>query len=126
MRIISTVICLIVFFISSCKHEKAGGPAAAPPREYSVTTVKPETVTIHQDFPATIEGQQVVEIRPMISGYLDAIYVNEGDHVKQGQLLFKIRNPMYEQQVLTAKASINRAEADVNTADMEIEKIRPL
>jgi membrane fusion protein (multidrug efflux system) len=126
MRIISTIICLIVFFISSCKHEKAGGPAAAPPQEYSVTTVKPETVTIHQDFPATIEGQQVVEIRPMISGYLDAIYVNEGDHVKKGQLLFKIRNPMYEQQVLTAKASINRAEADVNTADMEIEKIRPL
>jgi membrane fusion protein (multidrug efflux system) len=35
-------------------------------------------------------------------------------------------NPMYEQQVITAKASINRAEADVNTADMEIEKIRPL
>jgi membrane fusion protein (multidrug efflux system) len=33
---------------------------------------------------------------------------------------------MYEQQVITAKASINRAEADVNTADMEIEKIRPL
>ena len=54
------------------------------------------------------------------------IFVNEGDHVKKGQLLFKIKNPMYEQQVITARASINRAEADVNTADMEIEKIRPL
>ena len=126
MRIISAVICITVFFITSCKHENAGGPAAEAPREYSVTTVSPETVTIHQDFPATIEGQQVVEIRPMISGYLEGIYANEGDHVKKGQLLFKIRNPMYEQQVITAKASINRAEADVNTADMEIEKIRPL
>ena len=62
----------------------------------------------------------------MISGYLQDIFVNEGDHVKKGQLLFKIKNPMYEQQVITARASINRAEADVNTADMEIEKIRPL
>jgi membrane fusion protein (multidrug efflux system) len=125
MRIISIVIYLTAFLITSCK-QKTDGPAAEAPREYSVTTMSPETVTIHQDFPATIEGQQVVEIRPMISGYLDAIYVNEGDHVKKGQLLFKIRNPMYEQQVITAKASINRAEADVNTADMEIEKIRPL
>jgi membrane fusion protein (multidrug efflux system) len=33
---------------------------------------------------------------------------------------------MYEQQVITARASISRAEADVNTANMEIEKIRPL
>jgi membrane fusion protein (multidrug efflux system) len=126
MRIISIVIYLTAFFITSCKHENTGGPAAVAPREYQVTTVSPETVTIHQDFPATIEGQQVIEIRPMISGYLQDIYVNEGDHVKKGQLLYKIRNPMYEQQVITAKASINRAEADINTAKMEIEKIRPL
>jgi membrane fusion protein, multidrug efflux system len=126
MRITSSVILLTVFLITSCKHEKAGGPSAEMPREYAVTTVNPKTVTIHQDFPATIEGQQVIEIRPMISGYLAGIFVNEGDHVKKGQLLFKIKNPMYEQQVITARASINRAEAAVNTADMEIEKIRPL
>jgi membrane fusion protein, multidrug efflux system len=126
MRIILPIIYLTLFLFASCKNQKTVDPPATALREYQVTTVSPETVTIHQDFPATIEGQQVVEIRPMISGYLDGIYVNEGDHVKKGQLLFKIRNPMYEQQVITAKASINRAEADVNTADMEIEKIRPL
>jgi membrane fusion protein (multidrug efflux system) len=126
MRFSSSVILLTPFFIASCIHEKPGGHVAEMPREYAVTTVKPITVTIHQDFPATIEGQQVIEIRPMISGYLQDIFVNEGDHVKKGQLLFKIKNPMYEQQVITARASINRAEADVHTADMEIEKIRPL
>jgi membrane fusion protein (multidrug efflux system) len=125
MRIAYSVMFVTVFFISSCKNEKSG-PTAEILREYAVTTVKPVTVTIHQDFPATIEGQQVIEIRPMISGYLQDIFVNEGDHVKKGQLLFKIKNPMYEQQVITARASINRAEADVNTAGMEIEKIRPL
>jgi membrane fusion protein (multidrug efflux system) len=126
MRITFSVIFLITLFISSCKNEKAGDPAAEAPREYEVTTVKPTTITIHQEFPTTIEGQQVIEIRPMISGYLQDIFVKEGDHVKKGQLLFKIKNPMYEQQVRTARASISRAEADVNTADMEIEKIRPL
>jgi membrane fusion protein (multidrug efflux system) len=126
MRICSSVIFLSVILITSCKHENAGGLTAQMSLKYAVTTINPVTVTIHQDFPATIEGQQVIEIRPMISGYLQDIYVNEGDHVKKGQLLFKIKNPMYEQQVITARASINRAEADVHTADMEIEKIRPL
>ena len=126
MRITPSVIFLTLLIITSCKSEKAGNPQGEKPRDYEVITVNPETVMIHEDFPATIEGQQVIEIRPMISGYLEDIYVNEGDHVKKGQLLFRIKNPMYDQQVITAKASISRAIADVNTADMEIEKIRPL
>ena len=41
MRITSSVILLTVFFISSCKLEKAGGPTAEMPREYEVTTLDP-------------------------------------------------------------------------------------
>jgi len=126
MRIIKSVIFITALFFVSCRNEKNSGPSPNSPGEYAVTTVSPETVTIHQDFPATIEGQQVIEIRPMISGYIQQIFVNEGDHVKKGQLLFRIRNPMYEQQVNTARASINRAQADVNNSAMEIEKVRPL
>ena len=126
MKITFYVICLTVIFTNSCIQEKVGGSSAQSPREYSIITVSQVNVTVHQDFPSTIEGQQVIEIRPMISGYLQDIFVNEGDHVKKGQLLFKIKNPMYEQQVKTARASISRAEADVNAAAMEIEKIRPL
>lgn len=119
-----TIISLLVFV--SCKENQQSGPPPNAPREFAVATVSPETVTIHQEFPAIIEGQQVIEIRPMISGYIQQIYVNEGTHVRKGQLLFSIRNPMYEQQVNTAKASINRAQAEVNTSTMEIEKVRPL
>jgi len=42
----------------------------------------------------------------MISGYLKEIYVNEGDHVKKGQLLFKIDNPQYDQEVLLQKPAL--------------------
>lgn len=126
MRILSTVILLTAFFFASCKSKTVDGPPADTPREFAVTTVAPQTVTINQHFPATIEGQQVIEIRPMISGYIRQIHVNEGDHVRKGQLLFSIRNPMYEQQVITARASINRAQAEVNTSSMEIEKVKPL
>lgn len=126
MRRLFSVILLTVLAFASCKKGPAGGTRGDMPRDYPVATLQPESVTIHQDFPATIEGQQVIEIRPMISGYIEKIFVNEGDHVTKGQLLFKIRNPMYEQQVITAKASISRAQADVNNAGMDVEKVKPL
>lgn len=139
-------ICLLAIFITSCKQNKQslaspGGPGATPAgapgggpgrpggniiRDYSVFTLTPRSVTIHQDFPAVVEGQRVIEIRPMINGYLKDIHVNEGDKVKKGQLLFRINNPQYEQEVVTAKARVNSAEADVNSATLEIEKVRPL
>lgn len=123
-----SIISIIFFFgaFVSCRDGNNPGQPQMAAREYRVTVVQPQEVTIHQDFPAIIEGQQVIEIRPMISGYIQQILVNEGDHVKKGQLLFRIRNPMYEQQVNTARANISRAEAEVNTSAMEIEKLRPL
>jgi membrane fusion protein (multidrug efflux system) len=81
---------------------------------------------VHNDFPTSIEGQQVIEIRPMISGYIKDILVREGESVKKGQLLFTINNPQYQQDVITAKALVNSASANVNTARMEVEKVKPL
>jgi membrane fusion protein (multidrug efflux system) len=131
MRNALIVISIVTFSFLSCSRKKGSGAtegilATNMVTEYSVLTLAPRTVTIHQDFPASIEGQRVIEIRPMISGYLQEIYVNEGDHVKKDQLLFKINNPQFDQDVITAKARIKSAEADVNTAMMEIEKVRPL
>ena len=120
MSFFITITCL------SCSHDKQNPAVLSTVKDYSVLKLVPKSVTIHHDFPATVEGQRVIEIRPMISGYINEIFVNEGDHVKKGQLLFKINNPQYEQEVKTASASINSAVADVNSAKMEIEKIKPL
>ena len=126
MRTAFLKICFMAIVFVSCSHDKPKTDVGKTIKEYSVLTMVSKSVTVHQDFPATIQGQRVIEIRPMISGYLKEIYVNEGDHVKKGQLLFKIDNPQYDQEVLTAKASINSAVANVNSAKMEIDKVKPL
>lgn len=120
--VIITGYCL--FFLASCKQkvtQKAKEVAA-----YQVLTVTPRKVTFYWSHPATIQGQNIVEVRPMVSGYLEQIYVNEGAVVKKGQLLFRIKNPQYEQDIITAKAAIKIAEANVNTARMNMEKVKPL
>ena len=106
------------------KDGKPAGPA--PIKDYPVLVLRPDSVTLYQDYPATILGQQNVEIRPKVDGYVEAIYVDEGANVKKGQRLFHISAPQYEQDVRTARAGILTAEADVNTARMGVNKVAPL
>ncbi|MBE7170597.1 MAG: efflux RND transporter periplasmic adaptor subunit [Williamsia sp.] len=103
----------------------AAGQANAV-KEYAVVVMAPRRATLNSDFPASIQGQQNVEIRPKIDGYIENIYVDEGAAVKKGQLLFRISAPQYAENVRTAAANIQIAQADVNAAEMNVNKVRPL
>lgn len=118
----AVIIAMLVTACGNDQQKKRKGGA----KSYQVLTVKPQPATIYYEFPAVIEGQEVIEIRPKVDGYVEAIYVNEGATVTKGQLLFKISNPPYEQAVITANAAIQSAVADVNAAKMDVEKVRPL
>jgi membrane fusion protein (multidrug efflux system) len=123
-----TILFLTSAFIVACKGKTEMGktPDNAPLQEYLVLTVAPRPTTLFFEFPATIQGQQNVEIRPKIDGFVETIYVDEGSSVKKGQSLFRINAPQYEQDVRTAQADILIAEADVNAAQMQVNKVRPL
>lgn len=116
--------------LASCggKDDKAAkaAAAAAQPQAYPVFAVASQSTTLDSDYPATIEGIQNVDIRPKVDGFVEKIYVDEGAVVKKGQLLFKIMAPQYEQQVRTAAAAISSAEADVNAAQLQVNKTKPL
>jgi membrane fusion protein, multidrug efflux system len=117
---------LTVLLLSSCGDDKKTTHVSATPQTLSELTLGPRSTTIYNDFPATIEGIEIVQLRPMVDGYLEKIYVPEGANVTKGQLLFKIENPMYDQAVITAKAGVQSAQANVDAAKMGVEKVRPL
>jgi membrane fusion protein, multidrug efflux system len=126
---------LALLSVAACNSKKKDAGAdghggrddgPAPIKDYPVLVVRPDTVTLFQDYPATIQGQQNVEIRPKVDGFVEAIYVDEGASVKKGQKLFHISAPQYEQAVRTARAGIKTAQADVDAARMGVEKVRPL
>src|SRR5438309_1407108 len=127
---IGAALVLYTLIIVACKDQpKAAdstqaGTSSMP--EYPVLTIAPRQTTLFTDYPATIQGQQNIEIRPKIDGYIETIYVDEGATVKKGQLLFRISAPQYEQEVRTAQADIKIAQADVNAAQMQVNKVRPL
>ncbi|TCD12713.1 efflux RND transporter periplasmic adaptor subunit [Pedobacter frigidisoli] len=120
----------IAMILASCggndDAKKAAAAAAAGPQAYPVFTVNAQTTELNSDYPATIEGIQNIDIRPKVDGFIQRILVDEGAVVKKGQLLFTIMAPQYEQEVRTARAAISSAEADVNAAQLQVNKTKPL
>ena len=119
----------VLLFSCGSKQQQPGGggfDTNAPAPTLKVMALQPRSVTLNTDYPASIQGEQNIEIRPKVDGFVEKIYVDEGSVVKKGQLLFKINNPQYEQDERTAEAGIKTAEADVNTARLQVEKVKPL
>ncbi|WP_199120340.1 efflux RND transporter periplasmic adaptor subunit [Pedobacter sp. ASV28] len=89
-------------------------------------TLDPTDAAIEKRYPGMIEGTVNVEIKAQVSGYLEAIYVKEGDYVKKGQSLFRIKGDVFNEQINNSRATLKSALAAQATAKIEIEKIRPL
>src|SRR5690554_4328789 len=115
----------VLLFLSACNNDQKS-TTEAQVLDYKVVTLDLQTATLKSNYPAIIEGEQNIEIRPKVDGFIEAIYVDEGAIVKQGQRLFKINAPQYEQEVRTSQAAIKIAQASVNSAQMDVDKIRPL
>ena len=118
----------LLLVVSSCgNHPKqAAGQRDNQPQQYNVMAVTPQAAGVYTDYPATLQGKEVVEIRPRVEGYLEELYVDEGARVKRGQRLFRVSSPQYEQELRSAEAGINTAQADVKAAELTVAKTRPL
>ena len=89
--------------------------------EYELLTVNTENHELQTDYAAQIKGKQDIRIIPRVEGYLQEIKVLEGQHVKQGQLLFVIDQVAYRATVKTAEANLEQAKALVDKAELEYE-----
>ena len=112
-RLVLLACCLAL--LSSCKNGN-NGEAKAP--EYAVITTQATTAHLTNSYPATIRGKQDVEIRPMVSGFITKLHVDEGSVVKKGQVLFTIDQVQYKAAVETAKAAVETAKAALQTQEL--------
>lgn len=110
----------LVLVVFSCGNSEQNKPLnEAPPAPFPVSQLKTKTVTGYVDYPATIEGRVNSDVRAKTSGYIEKVYVDEGQKVKKGEVLFKL-----ETQSLSQDASA--AKAQVNVAQVEVDKLIPL
>ncbi|MCH5224737.1 MAG: efflux RND transporter periplasmic adaptor subunit [Muribaculaceae bacterium] len=82
----------------------------------TVMTVTESNSTLDSAIPASLEGENDVEIRPQVTGFLTKVHVKDGEKVHQGQVLFTIDQVQLQAAVDQAQAAVAVAQANVNTA----------
>ena len=114
-RLFTSALVLMFLAVSGCSHPKkeAEHPvflATHPARQYTALT---------QRFVCQIRSIQHIELRAMEHGYLEKVFVDEGQSVKKGQRLFQILPTMYQ-------AELQKAQAEAEFARLEFENTRIL
>jgi membrane fusion protein (multidrug efflux system) len=91
-----------------------------------VLKLTPQSIEIQEFYVADIQAIKNVEIRNMISGFLEQIFVDEGKRVSKGQILFKINDLQYKAELATATATLQTTIAEAKTAEIEVERVKTL
>ncbi|MGB9907523.1 MAG: efflux RND transporter periplasmic adaptor subunit [Candidatus Saccharicenans sp.] len=104
---------------------------AASADEFSVAPVKvyrvkKQKVSEKLVYTATLEAWKRQAITPDISGKIARIYVNEGDRVKQGQLLAELDTQSIRLQLAQAEAALAMARANFEDARRNLERMERL
>ncbi|MDQ7968840.1 MAG: efflux RND transporter periplasmic adaptor subunit [Oxalicibacterium faecigallinarum] len=103
-------------------------PDAAAPQAPSVTVaaVLERSVTEWDDFSGRVESIERVEIRPRVSGTIEAVHFKDGQLVKKGDLLFTIDQRPYKAELARAEAARAGAQARAALAKTELERTKRL
>lgn len=114
---------LIALFMAGCatKAEKKQDLKSLP-----VARIIAKDTVLHRAYVADIQAVQNVEIRARVNGFLDKIYVDEGQEVKKGQLLFGINDAEYRAELSRAKAVLSSLTAESKSAALELERVKLL
>ena len=86
---------------------------------YLVTSPLRRDTTIAKDYVCQIHAIQHIEMRALEKGYLQKIYVDEGQHVRQGQSMFQIMPLIYN-------AELQKSQAEANYVGIEYKNTKQL
>lgn len=104
-------LCALVVY-TSCESQHKEKEHELPETKFLVTSPVRKDTLITLDYVCQIHSIRHIELRALEEGYLQDIYVDEGQFVKKGQKMFKITPLLYE-------AELHKAEAEAKVAEIE-------
>lgn len=105
-----------MFCYTSCESKKEEKEEAT---NFLVTKPLVKDTLITKEYVSQIHSISHIEIRALEKGYLQKIFVDEGQSVKKGQLMFQIMPVMYQ-------AELQKAQAEANFAEIEYQNTQKL
>ncbi|MDP4274914.1 MAG: efflux RND transporter periplasmic adaptor subunit [Bacteroidota bacterium] len=110
---------ILIVCLSACKNKRNLADQAEQVQSYPTAVLSLQNIELESVYPAVIKGQEDIDIKPRVDGFIEHVYVDEGSIVKRGQTLFSINSPSSLQNIESAKANYN-------TAKLDVERMRPL
>lgn len=98
-------------------------PLATEAETFEIITPMVQDAIRERDFVAEVQSIRYVEVRSRIGGYVERIYVDEGQRVDEGQLLFDVSSKESEIELQKAVAALKVAEAELKAAEVELENV---
>ena len=128
MGLILAILCLL-----SCSHKSAadegekkdaGEAASQAVAEVTVTKVERSSISSELTVNGTIAAlpNQDVKVSAQVPGRIASMMVAEGDHVQQGQIMAKIEDRPFLDQMTQAEAQIAQAKASLENARLNRER----
>ncbi|NTE21038.1 efflux RND transporter periplasmic adaptor subunit [Agrobacterium tumefaciens] len=106
----------VLLYVTGCTSKKEEKEEEVT---YAVTTPLKIDTSYTKEYVSQIKSVRNIEIHGQEKGYLQNIYVDEGQHVNAGQVLFKIMPRM-------AQAELLKAQAETKAAEIELENTKLL
>jgi membrane fusion protein, multidrug efflux system len=111
MKIILVVISFsVLLYNTSCQSGKAKEKEEIA--KFDVTSPVRMDTSLVKEYVCQIHSIRHIEVRAQERGYLQNMFVDEGQLVKQGQLLFQIMPKLYEAEMQKARAEAKLAEIE--------------
>ncbi len=117
--------CFLLAAALGCGKEETK-PQAPPPAEVSVMRIEPRDTPVSLQYVAQTQSSHQVEIRARVNGFLDKRVYAEGSMVKAGQVLFLMDKKPFQAQVDDAAAALARQNAALETARLNLQRVKPL
>jgi membrane fusion protein (multidrug efflux system) len=96
----------------------------APAVPVTVIQVNPRTIPTYNEYTGNTDATETAEIRARVDGYVDQRLFDAGQLVKADQLLYVLDQRTYKADLQKAKATVAKAEADLQFAKEGVEVLR--
>ncbi|PTT21269.1 efflux RND transporter periplasmic adaptor subunit [Chryseobacterium sp. HMWF028] len=112
-RVASGIALSALLLAVGCNKKKEEKEEAAV---YPVTSPVVMDTVINKEYVAQIQSVKNIEVRAQEKGFLEKIFVDEGQYVQAGQTLFRIMPKLYQAELLKAKAEVEQASIELKNA----------
>jgi membrane fusion protein (multidrug efflux system) len=123
---VRSLVVTAVIALAACGKSEAPAPAGSAAPQVGVVVVQPQRVAITTELPGRTAATLVAEVRPQVTGIVQARRFTEGGEVKAGQVLYQIDPATYKAAHDSARAALARAEASLQTARLKAQRFKEL